>query len=341
MCRPHVTLTIHNEIDVYLKHLDSQMPKFKSLPGVIGITLNGGLSRGFADHLSEIDITFYLVNESFRAWQNKKAPIPLGIVKHDNVLYDIKIINYDEEDNRIYDDIELWDLSYSKILFDPFKKISKLLRKKLSTNIEISKAVDLLWESYWNFKLAGDIWINRGDPLQGHFILSESIKPLVKALFIVNKEYIPHDKWLIHLSYTLNLTPSNWKERLAKAMITEHFTVESLIQRQLEIKSLWDEIDTFIKREWETGFNLSSHQKSFYDLLSQLVQKEKIPVSEWKKKTSLSVLNLEPFHTITEIWADEIILNKEKLLSLKPEDLYSWHYEIARDVITNILKKRN
>ena len=336
MSRPYVTISINNEIEDFLKHLESKMPKFKSFPGVIGITLNGGLSRGFADHLSEIDITFYLDNESFKAWHNQKTPIPLGIVKFDNVLYDIKIINYEEEDKRKYGDIELWDLSYSKILFDPNNKIANLFKDKLSTRIDISKAVSLLWESYWTFKLAGNIWINRADPLQGHFVLNESIKPLIKSLFIVNKEHIPHEKWLAHMSYSLDWIPDKWKERLMKAMNTESFTVEGVKHRQLAIEDLWSEINDFINVKWYHGFNLSCHQKLFYDLLKQLVKRKSIPVNERYKMADLSVLNMEPFHKITEICGHRIILNKERLLALKSEDLYSWHYEIVRGVITDL-----
>jgi len=46
------------------------LPRFKEFPGVVGITLNGGLSRGYADHLSEIDVTFYPQNSFTGIWLN-------------------------------------------------------------------------------------------------------------------------------------------------------------------------------------------------------------------------------------------------------------------------------
>jgi len=336
MSRPYVNIAINNKINHLLKHLESIMQRFKSLPGVVGITLNGGLSRGYADHLSEIDVTFYLDCESYKKWQTDKGPIPLGIAKFDNILYDIKIINYEVEDKRKYGDIELWDLSYAKILFDTDNQIAELFEKKLSSKPNISEAHGLLWEAYWNFKLAGDIWINRGDALQGHFVLNEAIKPLVKALFIANKEYIPHEKWLIHMSRTLHWTPDNWEERLMKAMNTENLTIEGLIHRQSSIESLFNEIDNFIKTGNYTEFNLACHQKPFYDLLKNLVQMESISIEDWKKISSLSILNMEPFHRITEIYKDMIVLKKERLLSIKAEDLYSWHYEIVRNIIKDL-----
>lgn len=60
MSRPYVTATSTNKLHLFLAELDSRMKDFESLDGVLGITLNGGLSRGYADELSEIDLVFYL-----------------------------------------------------------------------------------------------------------------------------------------------------------------------------------------------------------------------------------------------------------------------------------------
>lgn len=336
MSRPYVKLDAKNQIGKLLNHLEEELPRFKSLPGVVGITLNGGLSRGYADHLSEIDVTFYLDCNTYQKWNTNKSPIPLGIVKFDGMLYDIKIINYEEEDKREYGHIELWDLSYAKILFDPHEKIWELFKKKLSVEKEISKAFSLLWECYWNFKLAGDIWINRGDVIQGHLMLNESIKPLIKALFIVNQEYIPHEKWLVHMSRTLNWKPSNWEEKLMKAMDTEKFSIEGLVNRQSIIEQLSNEIDSYIKEKYYPGFTLKGHQKPFYDILRYFVRNESVLMKDWEKISDLEDLNTDPLHMITEICGNKIILNKEKLLSIKPKDLYSWHYEVVRGVIKDL-----
>lgn len=336
MSRPYVNILSDNIINELYEHLESMLPKFQSLPGVIGITLNGGLSRGYADHLSEIDITFYLDCENGLKWKEDKSPIPLGIVKFEGVLYDIKTIFYEEEDRRKYGDIELWDLSYAKVLFDTDNKIAALIKKKLSAIPVISDANDRIWEAYWNYKLAGDIWINRGDVLQGHFMLNEAIKPLIKALFIANKEYTPHEKWLVHMSATLNWKPIDWEERLMKAMAIENLTVEALVNRQSAIESLCNEIGDYIKKENYPEFNLECHQKSFFDLIKELVQRETISLDEWIQMSSLFELNMDPLHMITEIREGRIKLNKEKLLSITEKDLYAWHYEVVQNVISDL-----
>lgn len=65
-CRPYVQLTTENKLDELYKHLKSILPKLKKINGIVGITLNGGMSRGYADYLSEIDITLYLESEIYK-----------------------------------------------------------------------------------------------------------------------------------------------------------------------------------------------------------------------------------------------------------------------------------
>ncbi len=77
------------------------LPEFEALPGVVGLTLNGGLSRGYADHLSEIDITIYLTSEAFKDWQSNKPPIAVGITRLAGQLYDIKYVDFAADSARL------------------------------------------------------------------------------------------------------------------------------------------------------------------------------------------------------------------------------------------------
>lgn len=76
MSRPYVTATSTNKLHLFFAELDSRMKDFESLDGVLGITLNGGLSRGYADELSEIDLVFYLESSPYELWNSGQSPIP-------------------------------------------------------------------------------------------------------------------------------------------------------------------------------------------------------------------------------------------------------------------------
>lgn len=64
-----------------------------------------------------------------------------------------------------------------------------------------------LFQCWWYFRLAGDIWIHRGDTVQGHAMLNKAATQLIEALFSANCEHVPHEKWLIHFSRSLAWTP--------------------------------------------------------------------------------------------------------------------------------------
>jgi hypothetical protein len=65
-------------------------------------------------------------------------------------------------------------------------------------------------------------------------MFNQAVVSLVKALFIANKEFIPHQKWLIHMSRSLKWTPNDWEDRLRGAMSTGDMTISSLKQRRFE-----------------------------------------------------------------------------------------------------------
>ena len=227
----------------------------------------------------------------------------------DGYLYDIKSVNYQEELKRQLDFVEQWDLSYAKILFDPKGKMADYINKKISPPVDISSASGLLWSAYWSYKLAGDIWIHRQDILQGHYVFNSAIKPLISALFIANKEYIPHDKWLVHMSRSLLWKPDDWDALLLGAMNTGDFSLQSLINRQQCMEKLWNEINKKL-----------CVMSNFYNQL------------DFVQKSNYELLNYEPFHSLFQRVGDRIIFNKSRLLSLKPDDMYIWMYQIANEV---------
>lgn len=336
MTRPYVRLKSENKIDDFMRALQNNIKKFESLEGVCGITLNGGMSRGYADYLSEIDIVIYLDKRNYELWNNGRSPIPIGITMMEKYLYDIKILNLEEEKQKSWDSVALWDLSYAEILYDPNGEIKKLVSDKLMNIPEPLQAEGLLFSCWWYFRLAGDIWIHRGDTLQGNYILNNAVSKLVEALFIANGEYIPHEKWIIHFSRTLSWTPIQWETRLLEAMSTGDLSLQSLIKRQVAIEKLWEEVDLYIVKKECPNFKLRVMQKTFYDLLKLLLKNDFITVEEWNKNASLSLLSQEPFVSFVTVTDEKIVIDKEKVLSIKPEELYYWHYEILEKALSEI-----
>lgn len=330
MKRPYVQIRTANQIESLQKHLDKTLPMFKYLPGIIGITLNGGMSRGYADHLSEIDVTLYLESKTYEIWRGRESPLTWGITKIEGTLYDIKIVDFALEKKRDWDNVDLWDSSYAKILYDPHHQLSALFDEKLVSKPAPEMAEGHLFQCWWYFRLAGDIWIYREDALQGHQIFNQAVVALVKTLFAANQEFVPHEKWLIHMSRSLPWKPADWENRLTQAMNTGDFSLTNLQDRQAAIENLWQDIDQYIIATYYPDLPVTVMQKTCYDLLQMLIEKETVTVDEWSAKTGLDILTRDPFHKIVTVTDNHITLDHERLLSVKPDDMYTWHYEILK-----------
>lgn len=332
MKRPYVDLSSENTVQELLNALNHSLYRFTALDGVAGILLDGGLSRGYGDHLSEIDIVIYLDKKYYLEYMDGRCPFALGITVIDGYLYDIKLADFENEIRKDYDPVALWDLSYASVLYDPDNRVADFIRQKLTASVDVSSAGSLLWSAYWSYKLAGNIWIHRKDTLQGHYVFNSVIKPLISALFIANREYIPHDKWLVHMSRSLSWKPDDWETLLMGAMETGDYSVQSLIDRQQCIERLWKSINERLCEM--SGFfrQLDYTQKSSYESLKKLIAKDEYTLEEWQAVQSLDSLNYEPVHSLFSRVGDKIIFNKSRFLSLKPEDMYIWMYQIVNEV---------
>ncbi len=330
MTRPQVQINKSNHIVKLRAHLNKMLPEFIALPGLVGITLNGGLSRGYGDHLSEIDLTFFLNPATYQQWQAGQAPFGTGIQMIDGALYDLKEVDFEQEKARQWEDVALWDASYAEILHDSQDAIQTLLTEKLAATPSPLAAGGPLFVAWWNYKLAGDIWMHREDALQGHVMLNAALMEIVKAVFCANGEYIPHEKWLIHMSRSLSWKPANWIERLTTLLCDLTPTIEGLRQRQQYIADLWEEINQHIIQTAAPDHPLPLTHKYFYDLMIRLVDNDPIPVTQWNELTGLDILNQAPFNACVDINDGFVTLNRGKCASLTEHDIYAWHYAIVK-----------
>lgn len=337
--RPTVSIMKDSCLNELMDALNKNMNKIKEFDKIAGIMLDGGMSRGYADYLSEIDVVIFLHESAIKSYNEKKTPISLGITMIDGYLFDIKTVNYEEELQLDYDSTALWDLSYAKIIYDNNEELKTLFEKKLERKSEVCQAEGLMFDAWWNYRLAGDIWIHREDTLQGHYCLNNAVKPLISSLFIANKEYIPHDKWLIHMSRTLEWKPDNYDEMLTMILGTGDLSLESLYKRQKSIEKLWNAIDIHICEM--IGFNkgLKLMQKGLYQTLEKIVKEGEFTIAEWNKFSSLADLNHEPFFSIAEIKEGKVIIDKEKINTIGEQEMYYWFFDILKAVRQTSLKE--
>lgn len=329
MGRPYVQLNTQNLLTQLREHLNKQLPWLREIPGVEGITLNGGMSRGYADHLSEVDVTVYLSEAAFARYQQGLNPITSGIVVIDGQLYDLKVCSLQAEMAAEWSDVARWDGSYAEILYDPEGKVAALYAKQLAEPPKAAGAGGRLFDCWWHFHLACRIWIHREDGLQAHLMLNRAIEPLVKALFLVNQEHVPHEKWLIHMSRTLAWRPERWEERLAAAMTIPAPTVLTAAVRRGAIADLWAEIDRYAVATHFPGHPLPLMHRGFYDLFKWLVERGEMPLADWTARAGGDMLSLAPFNACVTVADSMVRLDRERLAALGPADLDPWFYDLV------------
>ncbi|WDV44090.1 hypothetical protein PV797_11185 [Clostridiaceae bacterium M8S5] len=326
-----VHINKENMLDYYMNHLNDNINYFKNIDGVAGLTLNGGLSRGYGDHLSEIDVTIYLDDDSYKNFKDGLLNVKEGICKIDTVLYDIKILNLRSENERSMNPItELWDLSYAKILFDPYGEIKKFVNEKLKHKDVIKHIEGIMFGAWWHFKLAGDIWIYREDQYQGHMMLNECVKSILQSLYLANDEYVPHEKWLSHLVRNLEWLPCDVDELLTGLYSTGDLSMDSLIQRQSFMNDIWDRINEYVIDKYYDGCPVDITKRTWFEKFSMLLTEDAMRLEDYKKEYGF--IYSDPFTEIITIKEDMVYINKDKVMELDEDSMYEWQFDIVKAV---------
>lgn len=325
MNRPHVQIDQPSCLESYRRALDALLPRLARVPGLVGVTLNGGMSRGYADALSEIDLTLFTQGDP-------ALPVAQGITRVDGFLYDIKVEDYAACRARPWDMTALWDASYAQVLIDPSGRIEAMLAEKLAARPSARDAAGYLFDSWWHFRLAGDIWKKRGDAAQGHLVLNNAVAPLIAALFAVNGEWVPHEKWLVHFSRSLPWRPEGWTEGLEAALRVSAMDAADLARRQGALETLWRGVDrrACALCGWENG--LSASQQQAYAALSALAQRGRMPLAAWQARFGAASLKTEPIFSLAHVADGQVVLDRERLLRAQPGDFYDWFYQVVARV---------
>ena len=330
MKRPYVQAKGINRVQELKEELQKHLSLFQQYEGIAGIMLDGGMSREFADALSEIDVVLFLHREQFEQYHNKLTPTALGIAMIDHYLYDIKLYCYEEEMEYSYGQVELWDMSYAQILYDPKGELQHLFDVKLKETVEPDSAGGYLFDAWWHYRLAGDIWIAREDCVQGHLVLNSAIAPLLSALYVINGEYIPHEKWLVHMSRSLAWLPENYEQQLEQLFCVKDFSLESLKARQAVFQQLWIRLDEKLCAMTDCPAGLNLMHKGSYQSLYELYEKGKISLTDWSKCHSIEELNHDPLHKLAKLEYDSIVFRYDVLQTLTEQDMYSWFYRMVK-----------
>ena len=336
--RPHGRVPKDNDYTEMYANAQEYAEKLSKHPEVIGVTLTGGLSRGYGDELSEIDLNIYMTPEACREWSIGKGPIPHGDHMGNKYHMDVSFLDYSRESGKDWGLPKKWDASYAKILYDPEKKIKALLDSKDVFTAEDKYGLAL--GNYLDCVYFGGIvvrqWSLRDDPLVANQMISKAIPSLCNLLFLANDEYPPFEKWLINYSYNLQWKPEEWEKKLNEITLIKEITFDEATRRSRLLLSLYHTVWARIVGEEQRDTGLL--ELDALETLEYVIQKTPT-VEEFASRYSPDQLGYEVLYKLAEIETQDgeerIVFNREKFIQEKEEGFPSfldWNKEMLHHV---------
>jgi predicted nucleotidyltransferase len=218
--------------------------------GVVGIVFLGAIARGYFNKFSDIDIII------FRRKGEKIKPIEEEII-YKGFLIDYAVSTYEEQLEEDWSMEARWAFSRAKIFYDPKEKIKDLLNKKVPLKADEKRwlMIEGMTQSEWYSNTDSKSWIYRSDILSAHYSINNALDELLKALFVLNNELIPSEKWKIYFSQNLKWVPKKFSESLKEIILVKDFSVEELRRRKKALNYLWRQILPKAEKEIGMKFN--------------------------------------------------------------------------------------
>ena len=172
---------------------------------VIGVAMLGGLGkRDFSDEFSDIDLSVLLED-------TKKERFPLPFEFHytygDYVAeFNVNVLVFGQEMDIPWEHGKIEAYQNARIVYDPQGKFQSLLDRKVV--FDEAEAFDrLAWivQQYrWRAQIHSLRTLRRGYPEGAQYVLNVCLEMLVEGVFLLNKQYMPHCKWVFARLHALN-----------------------------------------------------------------------------------------------------------------------------------------
>jgi hypothetical protein len=199
----------------------------------IGIVFLGGIARNYFDKYSDIDIAI------FKDIDSEKVDIAYHTI--DGFEIQTFISGYNNELSIKWDMSKRWAYSNNIVFYEKENQIGNLLKQKVSLTKDERNwmMISGITLSEWYCNRLLDLWINRGDILNAHYLINEGINQYFCALFALNNELVADFKWRIFCATQLPNKPNDFEEKLVSLMIMKENTIEDLNRRRQVFLNLW------------------------------------------------------------------------------------------------------
>lgn len=252
-----VHLSGENLITEFQSTADRITSAVSTLDGVLGIVLLGGISRGFVDKYSDLDVTIFLEKK------NDNLRRSVGQIGHDEqkrtgIDVDLEVHPLEDFRRRRWTEVDRWDFAVVKVVFDPTGKVAKMISAKLSVPDEfwVRRVVLCSERMKWyccppgeDARTIAEAAVERGDLATAHYCISYGLDLLLGLLFALNKAFLPPPKWRIIYSRDLPWHPTDYENALRQLLEVKNLSRKDLERRLGLIRDLWSEISARIVKD--------------------------------------------------------------------------------------------
>jgi predicted nucleotidyltransferase len=265
------TLSGENRIKEFRRVAKKLASKVSSFEGAVGIAFIGGLVRGFADKHSDLDIVV-LVSGRDEQLRNQLYEVSSSVARKLGVDVDMEVHFIEDFKRRAWDEIDRWEFSKAKTVFDPDGTVKEILDRKLTVSQDFWTKRTAVLSEYMKWYCCperegvgtvAESWVDRGDLLSAHYCLNYAVDLLLKLVFVLNGEHSPAPKWRLFYSHTLKWLPKNYSKLIKDSMRARDFSAEEFRFRLGAIRKLWQGM--LPKIEDETKLTMDELSKYFVE----------------------------------------------------------------------------
>ncbi len=305
--------------------------KLRKQSFVIGIVLLGGVGeRKFIDNFSDIDLAVFTLRKNAL-----KFPLPFEFYyKINRRLMEFNIhpqILEKEEKIDSWDESKIEAYSRGKIFYDPTGRIRKLIKKK--TQFDSGRAFNrLVWivqQYQWRAQIHSLRSYKRGYPESAHNLLNQCSEILLEAIYLLNKRYLPHKKWILVYLDEMGKPWNQLRKDFKKAMIIKNYKLSDIKRRLKILNKIYKIIFTKILKQYK-HFPKNPYEY-YYQSFLQLNKQTKIDKLLIKFGKGINKKN---FDKLKGFLCFNLIDTREKLYKTLPFNSGIKKYE-------NVIRKSN
>ena len=329
-------MNTENIIKEIEKYINPFLVKLKKQPYVIGVVLLGGLGeRSFLDSYSDIDLAVFISKKD-----KKKIFLPFEFhykIKDKVLEFNIhqNILEY-EEKSKDWEDFKKEAYSRGKIIYDPTGRISKLIKKKIVFNKDkaFNRLVWIVQQYRWRGQIHSIRSYRRGFPEASHHLLNECTEMLLEAVYLLNKEYLPHKKWSLVYLKDMKGPFNKLHFKFKEAMLIKNYEISDIKRRIRILDNIYNLILKEIIKKYK---DFPKNPYKYY--YTNFIQLNKVTKIDRALKIFEKKLTGEELEIIQGFMCFNIVNSMENLLKVLSQDNNIGN--IQKIKIRSILESKN